>query len=54
MQNYRIFKLRSITEAVNEVCDGALDEHVWVSEQTRRCRKHKNWKLFKMILKSCA
>ena len=34
MQNYRIFKLRSIMEAVNWVCDDALDEHVWVSEQT--------------------
>ena len=34
MQNFRFFKLRSVMEAVNWVCDDALDEHVWVSEQT--------------------
>ena len=28
MQNARIFKLRSIMEAVNWVCDDALDEYV--------------------------
>ena len=32
MQNNRIFKLRSIMEAVNWVSDDALDEHVWLSE----------------------
>ena len=34
MQNYKIFKLRSIMEAVSWVCDDALDEHVWLSTQT--------------------
>ena len=34
MQNYTIFKFRSIMEAINWVCDDALDEHVWVSERT--------------------
>ena len=34
MQNLRIFKLRSIVEGVNWVCDDAVDEHAWVSEQT--------------------
>ena len=34
MQNKGIFKLRSFPGAVNWVCDDALDEHVWVSEQT--------------------
>ena len=34
MQYFRIFKLRSIVEIVTWVCDDALDEHVWVSEQT--------------------
>ena len=33
-KNFRIFKLRSILEAVNWVCDGALDDHLWLSEQT--------------------
>ena len=33
MQNFRIHELRSIVEAVNWLCDDALDEHVWVSEQ---------------------
>ena len=37
VENYRLFKLRSIMEAVNWVCDDALDEHVWVSELT--CKK---------------
>ena len=41
MQNYRISKLRSIMEAVNWVCDDALDEHVWVSEQTISLQKAK-------------
>ena len=35
MQHYSINKLGSIMEAVNWVCDDALDEHVWVSEQTK-------------------
>ena len=34
MQNFRIFKLRFILEAVNWVNDDALDDHVWVSEMT--------------------
>ena len=34
MQNQRVFKLRSVMEAVNWVGDDALDEHVWVSELT--------------------
>ena len=34
MKNKRIFKLRSITEAFNSVCDDALDVHAWVSEQS--------------------
>ena len=34
MQNERIFKLRYMMEAVNWVCDDAIDEHVSVSEQT--------------------
>ena len=33
-KNLRIFKLRSIMEALIGCVDGALDEHVWVSEQT--------------------
>ena len=31
-QNYRLFKVKSVMEAVNCVCDDALDEHVRVSE----------------------
>ena len=36
-------KLRSIMEAVNWVCEDALDELMWVSEQTNRYRKQKFW-----------
>ena len=35
------FKFRSIMEAVNWVCDDALDEHVWVSELTISCPEAK-------------
>ena len=35
MKNYTIFKFRSIMEAINRVCDDALDEHVWVSEASQ-------------------
>ena len=34
MQIVRIYNLRSILEAVNWVCDDALDDRVWVSEIT--------------------
>ena len=34
MQNFKIFKLRSILEAVNWVGDDAFDDHVWVTEMT--------------------
>ena len=34
MHNYRLFKFRSIVEAVCWECDDALDEHVWESELT--------------------
>ena len=34
MHDYRLLKFRSIVEAVNGVCDDALEEHVWVSELT--------------------
>ena len=37
MQNSRLFKFKSIIEAVKWVCDDALDEHVWVSELTISC-----------------
>ena len=29
------FKLKSILEAVNSVCDDAIHDHVWVSDKTR-------------------
>ena len=41
MQNYRLLQFRSITEAVNWVCDDALDDHVWVSELTISCQEAK-------------
>ena len=41
MQNFRIFKLSSIKEAVNGMCDDAFDEHVWVSEGTISLHKTK-------------
>ena len=41
MQNLRIFKLRSILEAFNGVRDDALDDHVWVSEQTTALQEAK-------------
>ena len=40
VQTFRIYKLRSCPEAVNWVCDGALDGHVWVSEMTTAGRKN--------------
>ena len=49
-QTFRINDL----EAVTWVCDDALDEHVWVSEQTKvdRCKKLKFWRPCNMTLKS--
>ena len=41
MLNYRLLPFRSIWEAVNWVCDDALDDHVWVSELTISCQKAK-------------
>ena len=41
MQNCILLKFRSILEAVNWVCDDALDEHVWVSELTISCQEAK-------------
>ena len=41
MQTYRLFKVRSFLEAVNWVCDDALDEHVWVSELATSCQEAK-------------
>ena len=41
MLNYRLLQFRSIREAVNWVCDDALDDHVWVSELTISCQKAK-------------
>ena len=41
MQDYRLQKFRSIMEAVNLVCDDALDDHVWVSELTISCQEAK-------------
>ena len=38
-QKYWIFKLRLFTEAVNRVCDDALDEHVWVTVTTTWIRR---------------
>ena len=40
MQEYRMQKKnRSIMEAVNWVCDDALDDHVWVLELTISCQE---------------
>ena len=41
MQEYRRHKCRSIMEAVNWVCDDALDDHVWVSERAISCQEAK-------------
>ena len=41
VQNYRLLIFRSILDAVNWVCDGALDDHVWVSELTLSCQEAK-------------
>ena len=41
MENYRLLKFSSIMEAVNWVCDDALDDHVWVSELTISCLESK-------------
>ena len=39
MQNYRLLKFRSFLEAVNWVCDDALDDHAWVSSLTTSCQE---------------
>ena len=39
MQKYWLQKFRSIMEAVNRVCDDALDDHEWVSELTISCHE---------------
>ena len=39
MQKDRFLKFRSIMDAVNWVCDDALDEHVWVSELAISCEE---------------
>ena len=44
MQNYRLFKLRSVMEVVNWECDDALDVHVWDSELTCKKLQRKNLK----------
>ena len=36
-----LFKVRPFLEAVNWVCDDALDEHVWVSELATSCQEAK-------------
>ena len=47
MQGYRVQKIRSIMEAVNDgfvmhsPCDDALDDHVWVPELTISCQEAK-------------
>ena len=41
MQEYKLLKVRSIMEAVNWVCDDALDDHEWVSELTISCEEAK-------------
>ena len=41
MQEYRRHKFRSIMEAVNWVCDDALDDRVWVSERAISCQEAK-------------
>ena len=41
VQIHGLFKFRSMTEAVNEVCDDALDDHVWRSELTIACQEAK-------------
>ena len=38
MQNYRLPKFRSIIDAVDWVCDDALEENVWVSELKISCQ----------------
>ena len=38
---HRLQKIRSIMEAVNWVCEDALDDHMWVSELTISCQEAK-------------
>ena len=41
MQEYRLLKSRSVTEAAKWVCDDVLDDHVWVSELSISCQEVK-------------
>ena len=41
MQEYKLLKFRSIMEAVNWVCDDALEDRVWVHELTLSCQEAK-------------
>ena len=41
MQDHWLQLFRSIMEAVNWVCDDALDDRVWVSELTISCQERK-------------
>ena len=50
MRNYRLLKFRSIVEAVNWVCDDALDDHVRVSELTISCQEAKVLEAFQYDL----